>query len=97
MVTKQKHNLSDILCLFSKAGLHCIYVRSVYPGGIHLTEPVCLLSLCEIQVHQMDKKMDSVLRVLMEQFPPRPELTSKPSIRKVTIQKRMGVSIDEGP
>lgn len=45
----------------------------------------------------MDKKMDSVLRILLEQFPPKPELTSQPSIRRVTIQKRMGVSIDEGP
>ncbi|XP_044050332.1 potassium voltage-gated channel subfamily KQT member 1 isoform X8 [Siniperca chuatsi] len=51
----------------------------------------------EDKVHQMDQKMDSVLRILMEQFPPKPELTSKPSIRRVTIQKRMGVSIDEGP
>lgn len=41
--------------------------------------------------------MDSVLRILREQFPPQPELSSKPSIRRVTIQKRMGVSIDEGP
>lgn len=45
----------------------------------------------------MDQKMDSVLRVLMEQFPPKPQLTPQPSIRRVTIQKRMGVSIDEGP
>ncbi len=45
----------------------------------------------------MDQKMDSVLRILTEQFPPQPELTSKPSIRRVTIQKRMGASIDEGP
>ncbi|XP_045893153.1 potassium voltage-gated channel subfamily KQT member 1 isoform X1 [Micropterus dolomieu] len=51
----------------------------------------------EDKVHQMDQKMDSVLRILMEQFTPKPELTSKPSIRRVTIQKRMGVSIDEGP
>lgn len=45
----------------------------------------------------MDQKMDAVLRVLMEQFPPKPELTSQPSIRRVTIQKCMGASIDEGP
>ncbi|KAK2917604.1 hypothetical protein Q8A73_004350 [Channa argus] len=51
----------------------------------------------EHKVHQMDKKMDSILRILMEQFPPKLELTSKPSIRRVTIQKRMGASIDEGP
>ncbi|XP_070687092.1 potassium voltage-gated channel subfamily KQT member 1 [Pempheris klunzingeri] len=51
----------------------------------------------EDKVHQMDQKMDSVLQILMEQFPPKPELTSKPSIRRVTIQKRMGTSIDEGP
>ncbi|KAF1386980.1 hypothetical protein PFLUV_G00100500 [Perca fluviatilis] len=49
----------------------------------------------EDKVHQMDQKMDSVLRILMEQFPPKPELISKPSIRRVTIQKRMGASIDE--
>ncbi|XP_035858775.1 potassium voltage-gated channel subfamily KQT member 1 isoform X4 [Sander lucioperca] len=49
----------------------------------------------EDKVHQMDQKMDSVLRILMEQFPPKPELMSKPSIRRVTIQKRMGASIDE--
>ncbi|XP_011605915.2 potassium voltage-gated channel subfamily KQT member 1 isoform X2 [Takifugu rubripes] len=51
----------------------------------------------EDKVRQMDKKMDSVLRILLEQFPPKPELTSQPSIRRVTIQKRMGISIDEGP
>lgn len=45
----------------------------------------------------MDRKMDSVLRILLEQFPPKPELTSQPSIRRVTIQKHMGISIDEGP
>ncbi|XP_068170103.1 potassium voltage-gated channel subfamily KQT member 1 [Antennarius striatus] len=51
----------------------------------------------EQKVHHMDKKMDSVLRILTEQFPPQPALTSKPSIRRVTIQKCMGTSIDEGP
>ncbi|KAM9854636.1 potassium voltage-gated channel subfamily KQT member 1 [Aulostomus maculatus] len=51
----------------------------------------------EDKVHLMDQKMDCVLRILKEQFPPKPELTSKPSIRRVTIQKCMGVSIDEGP
>lgn len=45
----------------------------------------------------MDKKMDSVLKILRDQFLPKPELTSKPSIRRVTIQKRMGTSMDEGP
>jgi len=45
----------------------------------------------------MDQKMDSVLRVLAEQFPPKPELTSKPSIRRVTIQKRTAASNDEVP
>lgn len=45
----------------------------------------------------MDRKMDSILRILMEQFPPKSELMAKPSIRRVTIQKRMGASIDEGP
>ncbi|XP_037624387.1 potassium voltage-gated channel subfamily KQT member 1 isoform X1 [Sebastes umbrosus] len=50
----------------------------------------------EDKVHQMDRKMDSVLRILMEQFPPKPELTSKPSIRRVTIQKHKSASQDEG-
>lgn len=45
----------------------------------------------------MDQKMESVLQILMEQFQPKPEIKSKPSVRRVTIQKRMGVSIDEGP
>ncbi|XP_042352640.1 potassium voltage-gated channel subfamily KQT member 1 [Plectropomus leopardus] len=49
----------------------------------------------EDKVHKMDQKVDSVLRILMEQFPPKLELTSKPSIRRVTIQKCMGASIDE--
>lgn len=44
----------------------------------------------------MDRKVDSVLKILMEQFPPQPELTSQPSIRRVTIQKRKGASMDEG-
>ncbi|XP_026220368.1 potassium voltage-gated channel subfamily KQT member 1 [Anabas testudineus] len=51
----------------------------------------------EDKVHHMDRKMDSILRILMEQFPPKSELMAKPSIRRVTIQKRMGASIDEGP
>ncbi|XP_077425618.1 potassium voltage-gated channel subfamily KQT member 1 isoform X2 [Vanacampus margaritifer] len=51
----------------------------------------------EDKVYQMDQKMDSVVRILTEQFLPKPELISRPSIRRVTIQKRMGVSIDEGP
>ncbi|KAM9814947.1 potassium voltage-gated channel subfamily KQT member 1 isoform 6-T10 [Syngnathus typhle] len=50
----------------------------------------------EDKVYQMDQKMDSVLRMLTEQFLPKPEIISRPSIRRVTIQKRMGVSIDEG-
>lgn len=45
----------------------------------------------------MDRKMDAVLQILMEQFPPKPDLTPRPSIRRVTIQKRMGASIDEVP
>lgn len=45
----------------------------------------------------MDQKMDSVLQILKQQFQPQPEPTSNPSIRRVTIQKRMGGSIDEGP
>ncbi|KAL3061198.1 hypothetical protein OYC64_009406 [Pagothenia borchgrevinki] len=44
----------------------------------------------EDKVHNMEQKMDSVLRILMQQFPPRPELKSTPSIRRVTIQNRKG-------
>ncbi|XP_075998083.1 potassium voltage-gated channel subfamily KQT member 1 [Genypterus blacodes] len=51
----------------------------------------------EDKVQMMDQKMDSVLQILKEQFQPKPELKSRPSIRRVTIQKRMGCSIDEGP
>lgn len=55
------------------------------------------LTRLETKVYQMDEKMDSVLRILKEQFQPKPELTPQPSIRRVTIQKQMGISIDEGP
>ncbi|KAM4572613.1 potassium voltage-gated channel subfamily KQT member 1 [Odontesthes bonariensis] len=51
----------------------------------------------EDKIHQMDQKMDSVLRILAEQFSPKPELTSKPSIRRVTIKKRTAASNDEVP
>ncbi|XP_042267147.1 potassium voltage-gated channel subfamily KQT member 1 isoform X8 [Thunnus maccoyii] len=51
----------------------------------------------EDKVYRMDQKMDSVLRILREQFLPKPELKPKPSIRRVTIQKSMGISMDEGP
>ncbi|XP_068459093.1 potassium voltage-gated channel subfamily KQT member 1 [Clinocottus analis] len=50
----------------------------------------------EDKVHQMDQNMNSILRILMEQFPPKPVLTSTPSIRRVTIQNRKGASIDDG-
>ncbi|CAJ1056200.1 potassium voltage-gated channel subfamily KQT member 1 isoform X2 [Xyrichtys novacula] len=50
----------------------------------------------EDKIHQMDQKMDSVLQILMEQFQPKVEMATKPFIRRVTIQKRMGASIDEG-
>lgn len=43
----------------------------------------------------MDQNMNSILRILVEQFPPKPELTYKPSMRRVTIQKRMGASVDD--
>ncbi|KAI9519685.1 hypothetical protein NQZ68_025823 [Dissostichus eleginoides] len=46
--------------------------------------------LNDTPVHNMEQKMDSVLRILMQQFPPRPELKSTPSIRRVTIQNRKG-------
>lgn len=48
------------------------------------------------KVHQMDRKMDSVLKILMEQFPPQPQLMSQPSFRRVTIQERRSTSIDNG-
>ncbi|XP_072291609.1 potassium voltage-gated channel subfamily KQT member 1 [Eucyclogobius newberryi] len=51
----------------------------------------------ETKVYHMDQKMDNVLRILREQFKPKPELAPQPSMRRVTIQKRMGASIDEGP
>ncbi|XP_065813075.1 potassium voltage-gated channel subfamily KQT member 1 isoform X2 [Labrus bergylta] len=50
----------------------------------------------EDKIHQMDQKMDSVLQILMEQFHPKPEMMTRPSLRRVTIQKQMGVSMDEG-
>ncbi|XP_034391399.1 potassium voltage-gated channel subfamily KQT member 1 [Cyclopterus lumpus] len=49
----------------------------------------------EDKVHQMDQNMNSILRILVEQFPPKPQLTSTPSIRRVTIQNRKGASMDE--
>nr|XP_040019630.1 potassium voltage-gated channel subfamily KQT member 1 isoform X1 [Gasterosteus aculeatus aculeatus] len=49
----------------------------------------------EEKVHKMDQNMNSILRILVEQFPPKPELTYKPSMRRVTIQKRMGASVDD--
>ncbi|XP_062418981.1 potassium voltage-gated channel subfamily KQT member 1 [Pungitius pungitius] len=50
---------------------------------------------CRHWVHKMDQNMNSILRILLEQFPPKPELTYKPSMRRVTIQKRMGASVDD--
>ncbi|CAB1425771.1 unnamed protein product [Pleuronectes platessa] len=61
-----------------------------------LADTLCFITQV-FAVHQMDQKMDSVLRILKEQFSPKPELRSKPSIRRVTIQKCMGASIDDGP
>ncbi|KAM9754263.1 potassium voltage-gated channel subfamily KQT member 1 [Menidia menidia] len=51
----------------------------------------------EDKVQQMDQKVDSVLRLLAEQFPPRQEPASKPSFRRATLQRRMGVSVDVVP
>ncbi|XP_056272476.1 potassium voltage-gated channel subfamily KQT member 1 isoform X3 [Pseudoliparis swirei] len=49
----------------------------------------------EDKVHQMDRSMNSILRILVEQFPPKPRLTSAPSVRRVTIQNRKGASVDD--
>lgn len=66
-------------------------MRDGFPAPGHL-----LFHFQLLQVHQMDRKMDLVLKILTEQFPPQPQLTSQPSIRRVTIQKRKGISIDDG-
>ncbi|XP_053741966.1 potassium voltage-gated channel subfamily KQT member 1 isoform X1 [Synchiropus splendidus] len=50
----------------------------------------------EDKVYQMDHKLDCILRILRDQFAPKPELTPTPSFRRVTIQKRRGTSIDDG-
>lgn len=48
----------------------------------------------EDKVLQMDVKLENILKILMEHFQPRPELLQKPSCR-VTVMKRLGVSMDE--
>lgn len=84
--------LSFLLPLASRCNdAQVVFIPSTDPTYLSPVVPA------PIQVHQMDRKMDSVLKILMEQFPPQPQLTSQPSIRRVTIQKRKGTSIDDGP
>uniref|UniRef100_A0A8B9J4K4 Potassium voltage-gated channel subfamily KQT member 1 n=1 Tax=Astyanax mexicanus TaxID=7994 RepID=A0A8B9J4K4_ASTMX len=50
----------------------------------------------EDKVLQMDQKVENILKILVEQFQPKPELLQKPSHSRVTVMKRLGVSMDEG-
>ncbi|XP_058623297.1 potassium voltage-gated channel subfamily KQT member 1 isoform X1 [Onychostoma macrolepis] len=51
----------------------------------------------EDKVLQMDVKLENVLKILTEHFQPKPELLQKPSqySSRVTVMKRLGVSMDE--
>ncbi|RXN34855.1 potassium voltage-gated channel subfamily KQT member 1-like protein [Labeo rohita] len=51
----------------------------------------------EDKVLQMDVKLENVLKILMEHFQPKPELLQKPNqySSRVTVMKRLGVSMDE--
>ncbi|XP_067292900.1 potassium voltage-gated channel subfamily KQT member 1 [Pseudorasbora parva] len=51
----------------------------------------------EDKVLQMDVKLENVLKILLEHFQPKPELLQKPSqySSRVTVMKRLGVSMDE--
>ncbi|KAK5927683.1 hypothetical protein CgunFtcFv8_012815 [Champsocephalus gunnari] len=84
--------LPSLVCSRHKEGL-CTYVRlspqTQQLEARRLSEGSTSLQ-GEQQVHNMEQKMDSVLRILVQQFPPRPELKSTPSIRRVTIQNRKG-------
>ncbi|KAL1248106.1 hypothetical protein QQF64_023482 [Cirrhinus molitorella] len=48
-------------------------------------------------VLQMDMKLENVLKILMEHFQPKPEQLQKPSqySSRITVMKRLGVSMDE--
>ncbi|XP_037398476.1 potassium voltage-gated channel subfamily KQT member 1 [Pygocentrus nattereri] len=52
----------------------------------------------EDKVLQMDQKMENILKILVEQFQLKAELLQKPSHShsRVTVMKRLGVSMDEG-
>ncbi|XP_048014028.1 potassium voltage-gated channel subfamily KQT member 1 isoform X2 [Megalobrama amblycephala] len=51
----------------------------------------------EDKVLQMDVKVENILKILMEHFQPKPELLQKPNqySSRVTVMKRLGVSMDE--
>ncbi|ROI37122.1 hypothetical protein DPX16_3060 [Anabarilius grahami] len=51
----------------------------------------------EERVLQMDVKVENILKILMENFQPKPELLPKPNqySSRVTVMKRLGVSMDE--
>uniref|UniRef100_A0A8C2KN02 Potassium voltage-gated channel subfamily KQT member 1 n=1 Tax=Cyprinus carpio TaxID=7962 RepID=A0A8C2KN02_CYPCA len=51
----------------------------------------------EDKVLQMDVKLENVLKILTEHFQPKPELLQKPSqySSRVTVMKRLGVSMDD--
>lgn len=46
----------------------------------------------------MNQKMEDILKILVEQFKPKPELLHRPALcgSRVTVMKHMGVSMDEG-
>nr|XP_055048871.1 potassium voltage-gated channel subfamily KQT member 1 isoform X3 [Misgurnus anguillicaudatus] len=51
----------------------------------------------EDKVLQMDVKLENILKILVEHFQPKPELLQKPNqySSRVTVMKRLGVSMDE--
>ncbi|XP_016086213.1 potassium voltage-gated channel subfamily KQT member 1 [Sinocyclocheilus grahami] len=62
----------------------------------HYTVGARLIRL-EDKVLQMDVKLENVLKILTEHFQPKAELLQKPSqySSRVTVMKRLGVSMDE--
>ncbi|XP_031420789.1 potassium voltage-gated channel subfamily KQT member 1 isoform X1 [Clupea harengus] len=52
----------------------------------------------EDKVLEMNQKMEDILKILVEQFKPKPELLHRPALcgSRVTVMKHMGVSMDEG-
>ncbi|XP_069048175.1 potassium voltage-gated channel subfamily KQT member 1 [Lepisosteus oculatus] len=53
----------------------------------------------EDKVTQMDQKVEDILKILMEQFKPQPELLQKPSTpvsSRLSVMKRMGCTFDDG-